>query len=1070
MSIEETKKFTVTSPQPTPLEQARRIVDQDLPDGFIPPPRSIADVLALIERTPDPDPAEWARMVAAAGTEPPPHLGGEELSRFYFDRARAAFRIGDHTRRLADLRRARALLPDPPAIGSDGVPPAQNIARVAYSSELTRSLTWAETQVARNRAEAVSLMERAITADCCNLYLFEQMVNNLLEFGDVMGIRQYAQRARDAIRQLEREGRVPDVKEHRMMALIEFRALQIEGRAQAAEPYIREAIRIFEASTSERERVGWFLGTAPPTYDVRSRRFLAFNLALQDRFLEAEIELRFTLEQGLKQRGKRHGETVAAIRDLGRVVALQGRQEEAEALLRAAFSIQAGFNAPLRWRPAVEIRKYLGATLIAQRKWRQAMAEFDAIAGDWSRSAAVNAASLYGDTLVAWALLRTGRTDEARRYAAAAFEWRREAYGPGHRRTAEALAVLAAVQAQLGERQAAVANFEEANRILLAGNWRESGEGTTAPDQEFAAATEAQLSLLADVAVGVPKGQPDDLSRRAFRLADAVQVRGAQRALAAASARLALQDPDLADLARREQDAETQARVRLRSLSTLMAAAPGQRDELLVATLRAQIDELSAAGAVLRAEIERRHPEYERLTRPQPATVDQAQAALQEGEALVSFYIGETRSFAWGVPKRGPVTFVALDLGAGEVERLVGAVRHAVDREISSVDQIPAFDVGAAHRLYAALLEPVRAAWKGADTLVVVPHGPLSRLPFGVLVTAPTTLPPSQPNTPLFESYVGVPWLVREVAIAQLPSVASLVTMRGLPARQEARRPFIGFGDPWFTEAQAIDLPSVKPTQVAAVQTRGGDGAPASPVRLRAAPRTNTLLSARLAMLPPLPETAEEVLSIARTLGADVADDVYLGRRASEQVVRTVDLSDRRIVMFATHGLAPGSLDGLAQPALALTAPQIAGGSGDGLLTVDKILRLGLNADWVVLSACDTTASRAGAGADAVSALGGAFFYAGARALLVSNWPVETVSAKLLTVELFRRQAETPGVSRSEALRRAMLDLIDAPGAVAPDTGKPVYRYAHPLFWAPFSLVGDPGTQVGASIAGHSVD
>jgi CHAT domain-containing protein len=108
------------------------------------------------------------------------------------------------------------------------------------------------------------------------------------------------------------------------------------------------------------------------------------------------------------------------------------------------------------------------------------------------------------------------------------------------------------------------------------------------------------------------------------------------------------------------------------------------------------------------------------------------------------------------------------------------------------------------------------------------------------------------------------------------------------------------------------------------------------------------------------------------------------------------------------------------------------------LLTVDKILRLKLSADWGVLSACDTTDSPPGSGFEAVSALGSAFFYAGARALLVSNWPVETVSATRLTVELFRWQAQTPAVSRAEALRRAM--------------------YAHPIFWAPFSLVGDPGS------------
>src|SRR5258708_21094967 len=141
----------------------------------------------------------------------------------------------------------------------------------------------------------------------------------------------------------------------------------------------------------------------------------------------------------------------------------------------------------------------------------------------------------------------------------------------------------------------------------------------------------------------------------------------------------------------------------------------------------------------------------------------------------------------------------------------------------------------------------------------------------------------------------------------------------------------------------------------------------------------------------------------------------------------TVKSVDRRIVMFATHGLIPGDLDGLDQPALALSAPGVAGTAGDGLLTVEKILGLKLDADWVVLSACNTAAGN-GAGAEAVSGLGRAFFYAGARALLVTNWPVQTRPARLLPTPAFKLQAANPGLSRAEALRRAMLELIDGPG------------------------------------------
>ena len=110
----------------------------------------------------------------------------------------------------------------------------------------------------------------------------------------------------------------------------------------------------------------------------------------------------------------------------------------------------------------------------------------------------------------------------------------------------------------------------------------------------------------------------------------------------------------------------------------------------------------------------------------------------------------------------------------------------------------------------------------------------------------------------------------------------------------------------------------------------------------------------------------------------------------------------------------------------------------------------------MLLSACNTGTGN-GAGAEAVSGLGRAFFYAGTRALLVSNWPAETTSAKALTTDLFRRQRDDLSLTRAQALRSTMLGLIDGPGYVDQESGKTVFSYAHPIFWAPFSLIGDGG-------------
>ena len=327
-------------------------------------------------------------------------------------------------------------------------------------------------------------------------------------------------------------------------------------------------------------------------------------------------------------------------------------------------------------------------------------------------------------------------------------------------------------------------------------------------------------------------------------------------------------------------------------------------------------------------------------------------------------------------------------------------------------------------------------------------HGALRYLPLSLLPTAPAEQGPD--SGALFSQHREVAWLVRTHAVTVVPSVASLKTLRGLPPGNEDRKPFVGFGDPLFSTGQAAQAVEVAALTSRGLKTRG------QPVRLRAAPKTTGLASAGLAQLPRLPDTADEVRSIAVAMNADLNRDVFLGSRANEGMVKSLELSGYRVLAFATHGLVPGDLDGLTQPALALSAPDVAGGGGDGLLTMGEILGLKLDADWVVLSACNT-GSGAGAGAEAASGLGRAFFYAGTRALLVSNWPVETTSAKALTTDLFRRQSKDAGLSRAQALRQAMLSMIDEGGYVDPATGKMVFSYAHPIFWAPFSLIGDGG-------------
>jgi CHAT domain-containing protein len=195
--------------------------------------------------------------------------------------------------------------------------------------------------------------------------------------------------------------------------------------------------------------------------------------------------------------------------------------------------------------------------------------------------------------------------------------------------------------------------------------------------------------------------------------------------------------------------------------------------------------------------------------------------------------------------------------------------------------------------------------------------------------------------------------------------------------------------------------------------------------------------------LPRLRESAGELKQIARALQAPDSD-VILGADASEKRVRQTDLSRYRVVAFATHGLLPAELKCKGEPALALTPPATA--DEDGLLDAGEVAQLKLDADWVVLSACNTAAPDGRLGGQSLSGLARAFFYAGARSLLVSHWAVASRPTVVLTTSLFEAYARDAGLGRANALRAAQLKL-QADAATS-----------HPVLWAPFVLVGDGGT------------
>lgn len=170
--------------------------------------------------------------------------------------------------------------------------------------------------------------------------------------------------------------------------------------------------------------------------------------------------------------------------------------------------------------------------------------------------------------------------------------------------------------------------------------------------------------------------------------------------------------------------------------------------------------------------------------------------------------------------------------------------------------------------------------------------------------------------------------------------------------------------------------------------------------------RSGRLSADILRRQPPLPETADELCAVGRALGLEgesLDKAIFLGARATVSQVKTFsksgELAKAKIIHFATHGLLASDtalFENKAEPALLMTPSLDPGGDDTGLLTASDVAQLSIDADWVVLSACNTAAGQS-EDAEALSGLARAFFYAGARSLLVSHWPVDSTATVAIT-------------------------------------------------------------------------
>ena len=1056
-------------------EQARQ---QPAGTQLAQPPRTVEDILAVLDQY-QPDPAVVQRLREQAERQPPATEDRAELARFYHARARAVGRLGYVGRQIEDLRKAAQYAAGTlhRNTGSETNQGLGEESRILGELARAESLSGNFVNSVRMREELLRRVEQSGGLGGLRFANYAALAGAAVATGDLESAKANFGRAEKIYAALQKNApRWPDFRYGWTALLERVRAglYLAEGKYAAAEASLRKALKETDDGTPQQRRLLRAgrnvipLGAWEATRNGEELR-LAQIMRVQGRLSEAELAARNALRRNLSFFGRYSPATAGALVALGGIIYEQGRYREAALLARVAIETLEQAGAVPESNNMLRSRRAYATTLVAEQKWREALAVYEIIARDAARDPLVQRVHGGGDINWAWALIHTNQAALATTMLERLFERVRSRLGDADYRTAEVRAFLAMAYQASGQRERALAEFRAAVPALLeqARIDQSAEDAGLARAQRFNAILAAYIALLSEFhQSGTPVPGFDPVAE-SFRVADAARASTVQRAFTESAARGAIRDPHLAGLARAEQDAQHRLGVLSELLSRLLAAPPDQQLPKVIGDLRRDLEELRKTRRDLKARIERQFPGYANLVDPKPATIIDAQRSLRNGEALIAMFAAEERSFVWAVPREGRASFAVVPMTQAKLVEEVAALRRALDVGDVLLTRMPRFDLALAYDLYRQFIRPVEGAWKSAQSLLIAPHGALGQLPFALLPTEPAQLPAS--GEVLFEEYKKVPWLIRMAAVTQLPSVATLTALRSLPAASSDRRAFAGFGDPWFSNEQAAQA-SKEASLAPAASTRGVGLRNLTIAKVAAPPVAEAIdgaevplppsapaviNSSTLAQLARLPDTAEEIREIAQALHADSAQDVFLGARASKRTIKTTDLSRRRIIAFATHGLVPGDLNGLAQPALALSAPEVTGDSGDdGLLTMEEVLGLKLNADWVVLSACNTGTGD-GAGSEAVSGLGRAFFYAGARALLVSNWPVETVSARLLTTRLFRHQAENPGLTRAEALRRSMLDLLDGPGFLDPASKRTLYSYAHPMFWAPFSLVGD---------------
>lgn len=735
--------------------------------------------------------------------------------------------------------------------------------------------------------------------------------------------------------------------------------------------------------------------------DARTTALNNLAVAYSDvgRTVEAEEIMRraIAIEQGVE--GTTKAAMAMKLNNFASMLALNGKTDEAEAMMQSAISANLAATQPQRPdAPAGAMLNY-SVFLDGRARYDEALTQ--------ARAAETYAAEKVGKDHPIWgraksaagrALLGKGDARAALAELEPAVALLTAKLAPNDPIRLMAEGNLARARLLTGDKSAyddLHSVFERYRNRVIALAAEPAGSIRLARDSANDFAIFARLALAA--------GREED-AFEALQLArfGELDVAGASSALR----RLATDKP-LADALRGVQDANAA----VRKLTTARVSATAAGDVAKITELDRQIVESQGKAAALVKEIAAANPSFAAARLPVLPKLAAVREHLGPDEALL-FVLPSADSVTSALITRNRLAYGITSQGRGELAQWSDKLRQSIDAALGG-DPAAAFDADSAYRLYRAMVpQRLESDVARARTLLVMAGGVLESIPLSALVTRPT-------NSPALsgESLRSAPWLIRRQAVAVPPSLDLLEAPTRAMTRASLR--FAGIGAPTLAPARSLRL-----------ATRGGLDV------------TGSLDTQSLMKMPSLPEAQGELEKMRDALGGS-GSLLLTGKEALKSRIMAGALENYGVLAFATHGLVGGELRGLGEPALVLSPP-VGNASADAmLLTASDVAKLKLDADWVVLSACNTAAGEGG-DAPTYSGLARAFVYAGARSLLVSHWALRDDVAARLTVDTIK--GARGGLSHAEALRRAQLALI---------ADKSVPGGAHPAAWAPFILLGE---------------